>query len=93
MSVPWAWPLSTPYPCSAPTRKQADSGHGDTPRGRDLPRPCPGDSEPDTHWAGQASHNLLPLESKGEGWIHLSGKQFTTKALKLSRDMMPKKQS
>lgn len=92
MSVPRAWPLSAAHPHSVTTCKQADSGPRDTSRGRDLPRPCPGDSEPDTHWAGQASHNLMPPEDQGEGCVHLSGKQFTTEALKLSRDLMPTKQ-
>lgn len=93
MSVPRAWLLPHPHPRSAPTRKQVDSSHRDAPRGQDLPRPCPGDSEPSTHWAGQASHNLLLPDSKGDRWVHLSGKQFTTKAWKLSRDLMPTKQS
>ena len=93
MRVPRAWPLSAPHPRSAPACKQADSGHRDAPRGRDLARPCPRDSEPRTHWAGQASHDMLLPESKGDRWVHLSGKQFTTKALKFSRDLMPTKQS
>lgn len=80
-----------PHPHSVPTCVSVQTLPPGTLPGADLPRPYPGDSEPNTHWP-QTSHNLLPPEDQGEGWVHLSGKQFTTGGLEVVQDLMPTKQ-
>ncbi len=86
VSTPWTWLQPTPHHLSAPTCKQADSGPEDgrvrLPEGGICPRShSPGDCELHTPWAGQTAHSLLPWGPRG--WVHISGKKFTTKILKL----------
>lgn len=77
---------------SVPTCKQADSRPQDTPRGRDLPDHTLGTVNPTLTGLGQTSSQPAAPRGPRGRMGPPSGKQFTTEALKLSRDLMPTKQ-